>query len=187
MLGGQSGKVSRKASNDVRGLWWSYNLIFLSMKKRNFDIGLDDGYITPWLVPSIKECKDVQPFSYPIPTLDFLKKYGFAVKLEIELHEWESGKILRIAYPEGIDGRNRIEPAVHMPIIMQYLRERAVKRWGLYFDNPNIKNSKSPSGTSSSFDYYGSLVGAYAFGIEDFFPITEWWLDDDPHNLYMGN
>jgi len=188
-LGGQSSKTARKASNAVRGLWWSYNLIFLSMKKRNFDIGLDDGYITPWLVPSVSQCKGVEPISYPIPSLEVLDKYGFIMKLEIELHAFEGPKILNVVYPEGRRGRNRIEPAVHMPVIMEYLRKRAIRRWGPYFDNPRVKNSKSESDASSEvtepdeFDdtYLFDVEDAYVFNLGDVAVLTEWWLDDDSY------
>ncbi len=176
-LGGQSGKVSRKASNEVRGLWWSYNLIFLSMKKRNFDIGLDDGYITPWLVPSIAQCRDARPVSCPIPSLDVLDRYGFVMKLEIALHEWEAGKILSVVYPDGTNGRRRIEPAVHMPVIMQYLRKRAVRRWGPYFDNPRIRNSKKAEAIQA--ENTEQWDNAFAFELEDVLPAADMWLQSE--------
>jgi len=182
MLGGQSARTARRASTDVRGLWWSYNMIFLSMKKRNMDIGLDDGYVTPWLVPDVPQCPDAQPVSYPIPSLDLLDKYGFKMKLVIEMHEWEAPKILNVVYPDGRKGRNTVVPAVHMPIIMDGIRQRAIKRWGPYFDNPRIKNTKSVQEVSSRLTGPGYLKYIYSFGLEDILPITDWWLQQ-PQDL----
>jgi len=180
MLGGQSARTARRASLEVRGLWWSYNMIFLSMKKRNMDIGLDDGYVTPWLVPSVPQCPDAQPVSYPIPSLDILDKYGFKMKLTIEMHSWMSSKILDVVYPDGPKGRNTVVPAIHMPIIMDYIRKRAIKRWGPYFDNPRVKNSKSSSELPNT---RGLGYSSCAFDLEDILPITDWWLDDLPYQI----
>ncbi len=68
----------------------------------------------------------VEPASYPAPTLDALSKYGFSAYVEIEPHEWERGKVLRIVYPDG-KGK-RIYPATDFaPIIAQINREVAEK------------------------------------------------------------
>jgi len=59
-LGIQSSAVSRKASEKVRGKWYSGDFLFVDMKKRNFNIGLN-GFIVPWLVPGIDECRGIEP------------------------------------------------------------------------------------------------------------------------------
>jgi hypothetical protein len=128
-LGVQSAAVARQASESVRGKWFTGNVIFqVNMMKRNFDIGLENGTITPTLVPEVSECPEAEPLPLPVPRLDVLAQYGFALKLEIEPHEWERGKILRIVY--GDKPRKRIVPEEHFAIIMDHIRQDAAERYG---------------------------------------------------------
>jgi len=130
-LGVQSPETAKLASEKVRGEWFSGKVVYMvKMKKRNFDIGIDDGYVTPTLLPGVSECRDAQAQSYPAPTLAVARKYGLGVKLEISPKIWESGKILKVAYGEGNERGERIEPEVHFPRIMSYIREDAIKRYG---------------------------------------------------------
>jgi hypothetical protein len=92
-------------------------------RTRNTDIGLYDGLVTPTLATGV--CKDAQPKSLPVPALDEVHKYGFAINLEIEPREFERGKILRIIYPQG--GRKTVSPAEHLPIVMNYVEKDAMK------------------------------------------------------------
>lgn len=135
-LGPQSGRTARKASDSVRGLWFSGDFLFLmDMKARNFDIGMDDGYITPWLVPSLAECAGAEAQPYPAPTLDFLKEYGFEIKYEFEPRERQGQRILKIVYEKK--RQKRIVPAVHFPKIMEYIRTDAVVNHKCYIDGNN--------------------------------------------------
>ncbi len=128
-LGIQSAHTAKRASESMRGEWYTGNFaLFIDMKKRNFDIGLDDGYITPTLVPEVSECPDAEPISYPIPTLDALSKFGFSATLEIEPHEWEKNKILRIVYPH--EHRKRIRPDLHFAQIMEQIQREAAAKYG---------------------------------------------------------
>ena len=128
-LGIQPARVARQASESVRGKWFTGNVIFhVNMKKRNFDIGLEDGYITPTLVPDVSACPDAEPLPYTVPTLEVLSKYGFSAKLEIEPHEWERDKILRVAY--GNKPGKRIIPEEHFALIMNDIRRQAVAMYG---------------------------------------------------------
>jgi hypothetical protein len=130
-LGIQSRQTAKEASKRVRGDWFSgYVLFFVSMKKRNFDIGLDDGYVTPTIVSSICRCGDAIPKPYPVPSLDFLSLYGFSVKLEIEPRESEKSKVLKIVYPNAKERKKRIEPAVHFARIMDYIEKDAAEKYG---------------------------------------------------------
>lgn len=122
-LGAQSHTFARSASESMRGKWWDGE-IMVDMKERNMDIGLVDGYVTPTLVPDV--CPGAKPQSYPVPTAKILSKYGFKMQLEIEPHEWESGQILKIVYPDG--KTKRIQPSTDIPIVMEYLRKDAAKR-----------------------------------------------------------
>lgn len=126
-LGVQSVSVARYAADSVKGKWFTGSVLFLvDMRRRNFDIGLKDGLVTPTLVPDIAECKDAKPVSYPAPNTDILAKYGLSVTLEIEPHEWESGRILDVVY--GKDRKSRVVPRQHLPIIMDYIEKDAVKK-----------------------------------------------------------
>jgi hypothetical protein len=123
--------TAKEASKRVRGEWFSgYILYFVNMKKRNFDIGIDDGYITPTVVPSICPCKEAIPKPYPVPTLDFFSQYGFSAKVEIEPREAEKGKVLKIVYPNADKRKKRINPAIHLAKIMSYIKKEAVGKYG---------------------------------------------------------
>jgi len=130
-LGPQPRKVGIRAAERMRGKWFSGDFLFLiNIKGRNLDIGLDDGFVTPWLVPSLDECRGAQPKDYPTPNLDFLADYGFSVKLEIEPREAEKGKILKIVYPDSRKRGKRIEPAVDFAAIMDYIERDAEEKFG---------------------------------------------------------
>ncbi|MBN2269975.1 MAG: DUF4056 domain-containing protein [Sedimentisphaerales bacterium] len=130
-LGPQSRKVAMRASEQVRGKWFSGGFLFLiNMRGRNLDIGLDDGFVTPWLVPSLDECPGAQPEDYPVPNLDCLGEYGFSVRLEIEPKEVEKRKILKIVYPDSKKRGKRIEPAVHFSTIMDRIERDAREKYG---------------------------------------------------------
>ena len=126
-LGVQSAAVARRASESVRGTWYNgYVSFFVDMHMRNFDVGADDGLVAPTLIPNVRACPDALPAYYPAPTLGVLAKCGLSAYVEIEPHEWEKSKLLRIVYPNG--GGKRINPAVHFaPIIAQICREAAEK------------------------------------------------------------
>jgi hypothetical protein len=126
-LGIQSADVARKASQSVKGKWYTGETEYLvDMKRRNFDIGLKDGYVTPTLVPNVPECVGAEPVSYPVPNPDVASKYGIKFTLEVEPHEWESGKILSIV-PDKVKNK-RIVPAETLPAIMDYVEKDAVKK-----------------------------------------------------------
>ncbi|MHC4755208.1 MAG: DUF4056 domain-containing protein [Planctomycetota bacterium] len=107
------------ASDKMRGKWYTGNLV-PDTKKRNFDIGLD-GSVTPTLIPDVPGCSD-EPVSYPVPTTDVLKKYGFMLRYEIKPNVFEQGKIFAAAAEDWI------YPEVHFPIIMDYIRKEAAAR-----------------------------------------------------------
>jgi len=131
-----SARDARLASKSMKGQWYTGSFVLLfDMKKRNFDIGLDDGYVTPTLVPSLSRCPNAEPLSYPVPTLEVLSEYGFQLKHEIEPHEWEKGKILRVAF--GDKSRKRINPQIHMATIMDHIQREAAARYGPQYDPDN--------------------------------------------------
>jgi hypothetical protein len=143
-LGVQPARVAKQASDSVKGEWFTGNFaLFVDMKERNFDIGLDDGLVTPTLVPGEPECPGAEPVSYPVPTLDVIEKHGFLATIEIEPHEWEKDKILRVVHEN-----RRIVPAVHFAQIMEHMRRQAAARYGAEYgpdrdkDHPHAYTAK---------------------------------------------
>lgn len=137
--------VAIGTARKVRGKWFSGDLFFVSMKKRNLDIGIDDGYVTPTIIPNLCKCKGAKPQPYPAPSLDFLSEYGFSMKLEIEPRVWESEEILKIVYLDG-NGK-RIQPNIHFAEIMDVIEKQATQEVGCQHDliphkmlNNNVAN-----------------------------------------------
>ena len=92
--------------------------------RKNTDIGLYDGLVTPTLAHGV--CKNAEPKSLPVPSLDQVYKYGFAINLEIRPKEFERGKILRVIYPEGKG--EIVRPSEHLPIVMDYIEKDAMAK-----------------------------------------------------------
>ena len=93
--------------------------------KRNFDIGLDDGYLSPSLVPGLAICPNANPELLPTPTLGFVEDYGFSIKYTIRPQEWEKGKLLKI-----IGGGDIVEPEKDFPVLIRALEKEALaKGW----------------------------------------------------------
>jgi len=151
-LGGQPKRVARRAGEAVRGLWFKGGYIVVTMVKRHLDIGLDDGWITPWLVPGIAECPDAQPQLCPVPSLKNVERYGFRVTVEIEPKEWEKGEILKKAYPDPQDRRDRIDPTKHLAAIIEAIRAEAVERYGPRADEYEIPAHLAHAETSPPDD-----------------------------------
>ena len=129
-LGAQPGEVSRAASESMRGPWFTGDYYWISMKKRNFDLGLDDGFVTPTLIPTVSQCEGAEPESYPVPNLNVLSIYGFSVKYEIAPNIWEGRAILDAAYAGKNPRGSRVEPGIHYAPIMEYIRKDALRRYG---------------------------------------------------------
>ena len=124
------------AGRAVRGQWFTGNYLWFKIVKRNFDIGMDNGSITPWLVPGLYACDGPRPEDYPVPTLAFLRQQGFTVTYEIEPREWERKKMLAIIYGHG--GEGRIEPARHFGPLLAYIKVQAATRYGPDVGNPGV-------------------------------------------------
>jgi len=129
-LGVQPAAVCRQASRSVRGRWYAGVIdLSLTIRKRGLDIGRDNGLVTPILVPDVPGCAGAEPAAYPAPTLAALDSWGFSALLEIEPHEWEKDRILRIVYPDSHG--TRIRPEAHFAPIMHHIRREAADRYGL--------------------------------------------------------
>jgi len=130
-LGVQPARVGHRAAEMVRGWWFSGELPFIvDIRARNFDIGLNNGLVTPWIIPLAGDCEGVGARPLPAPNTDFLAKYRFSARFEIEPKEWEKDTILGIVYAKGQKRHNRLEPAVHYALIMDYIQADAAKKYG---------------------------------------------------------
>ncbi len=124
----QPADIARKASEMVRDKWFSGDyLFFVKITARNFDIGFDDGFVKPFLVDGLEQCKDIDIFLLDVPSLDSLRQYGFTAEMEIEPREWETDRILKIVYPSAYNRPRRIIPAIHFPIIVDYIKKHTEK------------------------------------------------------------
>jgi hypothetical protein len=122
----QPADTARKASEMVRDKWFSGDyLFFVKITARNFDIGFDDGFVRPFLVDGLEPCSGTDIFLLDIPRLDGLRQYGFTAELEIEPREWETDRILKIVYPSSYNRPKHIIPAIHFPVIVDYIKKHA--------------------------------------------------------------
>ncbi len=124
----QSAKTAKDATEKVRGVWFEGEVPpFVDMKKRSFDIGLDTGFITPWLVDSVCGCEMAKTQSYPVPNLNFLAERGLSMKFEIEPRVWEKDEILSFIHPDKKPGDKYIEPDKDFAAIMNGIKREAQK------------------------------------------------------------
>ena len=128
-LGIQPKRTAIHASEKMRGKWFKGYLLVDTIRK-NLDTGLDDGFVTPVLVPGI--CEGANPESRPVPTTDIVSKYGFSMKYEIQPREWEKGRILKVVY--GDKKGKKIQPDKHFPVLMDYIKKEAVEKYGYDID-----------------------------------------------------
>ena len=131
MLGAKSKSTAIKLTEAMRGKWFKGYFNVTTIKK-NMDIGLDDGYITPTLIPGI--CPGAQPASLPVPTTNILTKYGLSMTYQIYPREFERGKIFKVAYQNEKRKGPYVVPAKHYPLIMAHIRKQAVEKYGYNID-----------------------------------------------------
>jgi hypothetical protein len=128
----QPPKTAKRAAKKIKGDWYKGGYyFFVDMKKRNLDVGLDDGVVTPWQVPGI--CPDATPQDCPAPNFSFLNEYGFKIKVRIKPVVFEKGKIYAAA---GLKRSDRITPYVHFPMIIESIRNEARQHSGDLVDTP---------------------------------------------------
>lgn len=120
----QPRRTALKVTKKMWGKWFKGNRI-PTMLRRNTDIGLDDGYISPVLIPGV--CEDAEPELLAAPRLDILSTHGFTMTYKIVPVYLEAGKVLRIIYPEG-KGK-LIEPIKHYPMIIDFINKEAVEKY----------------------------------------------------------
>ena len=127
ILGAQPARVAKRARQQVQGEWYSGTILNIEIKKRHFDIGFDDGFVTPIIFP-VSECEGIDPMDYPVPQLETIRDYGFEITLELE--PVIKKQLLRFVYPnESIKGK-RINPEKHFELIMKHIRQEGIDLYG---------------------------------------------------------
>ncbi len=125
----QNKERTREIEKEIKGKWYKGSFPFMKLIKKTFDIGLDSGFVRPWIVKGA--CESEVYKEYPIPNLDCLGKYGFSIQLHISPNVWEGDKILSI-----LGDKKTIQPETDFKILIDYIREREVKKYGVNVDNP---------------------------------------------------
>lgn len=163
-LGVQSRRTARQAAESVRNWWFTGSLWSCRIIKRHLDIGLDDGIVTPWLIPDLAQCNRTVPQEYPVPTLSAVEQRGFAVRFEIEPKEWERTKILRIIQGDH-ERPGRIEPARHFGAIIEHIRGQAVARYGPLVDDQLARPTPTPRSRKSRSADFDDIATPAAQGL----------------------
>jgi len=127
-LGVQPAAIAAQASEAVRGQWYSSWLSFTVIRKRNFDIGLDGGCVSPSIVRCPGVCDGAREHPLAVPTLGRLSRYGFSARVQIEPRVWEQNKIFRALYGARKPPTKRIDPTVHFARLIDYMRQDAIRR-----------------------------------------------------------
>lgn len=128
-LDAQASKITQEAINKINGKWYKHDLLFVvNMVKRNFNTGIDDGSIEPWLIPGI--CNPNQPQSYPVPAIDSASTKGFTIRLKLLPREFEKDYVLKMI------GDTEIQPEIHFNRIINQIREQAIQVYGNEVDVP---------------------------------------------------
>ncbi|UCD52193.1 MAG: DUF4056 domain-containing protein [Phycisphaerales bacterium] len=87
-LGPQSKATAKAAGLAVKGSWYVGAFVRVTMTKRHLDVGLEDGFVTPWLVPDVAQCGTPEPWLCPVPDLRLPEEYGFRFHHEIRPKQW---------------------------------------------------------------------------------------------------
>ena len=130
----QSSGVAKQATKKIRGKWFS-GLIIPSMKKRNFDTGLGNGYLIPWLVPGI--CKDALPEPCFVSSLDSASENGFSFSVELEPVSGQGKKALQIISDDGKRLRHLDRQFLK---IIRKIRKQEIKTKGRDLIKPTLEN-----------------------------------------------
>ncbi|MBL7215362.1 MAG: DUF4056 domain-containing protein [Phycisphaerae bacterium] len=128
----QSVETAKKATETVKGKWFSGRYPFLTMKRRNFDVGFDDEFVTPFRVPGI--CDDAPEEPCRVPLLESLQQNGFKMRLTMTPKETERKDILKIIYRAG--NGTTLQPQKDFPEIIGHIRKEAIRQSGRKVDKP---------------------------------------------------
>ena len=108
--------VLGRAIDAVKGDWWDG----LSTRRRNLDIGLDDGVVEPWLVPGMQAEEGALLAAFTLPTLNAVRGRDCSGVMEVEItpRVLESGLIFALL-PERPS--RVIHPKEDLPILLAHI------------------------------------------------------------------
>jgi hypothetical protein len=133
LLGPLPPKTAKLAKKKITNKWFKGNYyFFVKMQKRNFDVGIDDGFITPWLVPGI--CENSQPKLLAAPEFERFQKYGLKIDIEILPVEFEKNSVLKIISTDK--KRKTIKPHQDFGTIIKEIKKQAVELYGDQVETP---------------------------------------------------
>jgi len=136
-LGAQPPDTAKQAVEKIKGDWYEGGYyFFVEMKKRNLDVGLDDGIVFPCRVDDM--CSDTPAQDCPAPNFGFLEKYEFKIRVRLKPVEFEKGRIYNTL---GLKGSDRITPYIHFPMLLESIRKEVQEFWesGTLEQNKGIK------------------------------------------------
>lgn len=121
----QPPEIAKQSVEKIKGDWFEGGYyFFVHMKKRNLDVGLDDGVVFPCRVEGT--CSDTPPHLCSAPNFRFLEKYEFKIRVRLKLLEFEKGKIYNTLELKSSD---RIVPYVHFPMLLDSIRKEVEQFW----------------------------------------------------------
>lgn len=134
-LKAEPANIGRKAEDVIKGKWYTGGgYFFVTMKKRNFDVGFDDGQVTPWLVPGMYP--QVEPVPCPVPDTSCLAEYDFAINVQIDPKVMEKYKIYTAL---GLDpSHDRMQMETDFPKLLEYIKSEAQSRDGMDVGKPTL-------------------------------------------------
>jgi hypothetical protein len=120
------------AAKAVEGRWWADG----KPLKRQLDIGLTTGRVTPWLVSGLPFCSDEPPTPpvYVLPDLANIsgRDYSGIYDLEIDPHIGQTHTIL-----SKLPGKpKKVDVARHLPVLVEAVRSEMREKFGEGFDRP---------------------------------------------------
>lgn len=135
VLDPQPWKTAERAKKMITGKWFEGEFyFFVKMQKRNFDVGIDDGFVTPWLVPGI--CENSGSLLLAAPEFGRFQRYGLKINVEILPMEFEKGQILKIVSPDK--KKKTIKPEQDFETIINEIKRQAVELYGDKVEVPEL-------------------------------------------------
>lgn len=129
-----SAATAHEATLAIDGKWFVGVYPFLKMNKRNFDVGFDDGAITPFRVPGIGTDTEIRVCE--VPALDCLDQYGFSISLTMTPHEIERVHIFPIISTDP--ATKTLKPHRDFPKIIDHIHQEAIAQNGPDVDKPTL-------------------------------------------------
>jgi hypothetical protein len=124
--------VAHQAYKKVEGQWFAGGLyFFVKMNKRNFDVGLANQQLIPWLVPGM--CLEAQPEPCLVPRVQTEDLFGFTIELTLDPRIMEKAKIYDWL---ALQKNQRLKPSEHFPLLLDKIVEDARRQYGPPVDAP---------------------------------------------------